>query len=137
MSDYEANIIHEKNSVRTRCFESIVRSDNIIESTVLPNSRVSLQDARDQIKSLILLTDGEMLPLLIDLNQILSITKEARNYFASDDRPPAGSPVALLINSHIGRIIGNLYMNLNRPKKKTRLFTEKTAALKWLAENRT
>jgi hypothetical protein len=75
--------------------------------------------------------DGK-LPFLIDIRNIRSITREAREYLASAEASEPLTAVGLLTTSPISRVIGNFFLGLNRPPHPIRMFTSEEEAIAWL-----
>jgi len=71
---------------------------------------------------------------LVDLRDINSITKEARDHFSMRDRKPAVSAIAMLVKSPVSSIIGNFFLGLNKPSVPTHLFTSEVKAVNWLEQ---
>ena len=69
----------------------------------------------------------------IDLTKLKSVDKEAREYMSSEGTFSVKAS-ALLIDSAISKFIANFFLQVNKPKIPTRLFTSKSAAFKWLRQ---
>jgi hypothetical protein len=69
---------------------------------------------------------------LIDSRKVNSITKEARDYLASDDGSKHIIASALVLDSKVGKLLGNFFLQINKPKVPLRLFTNRNDALEWL-----
>jgi hypothetical protein len=77
--------------------------------------------------------EGESFPCLINMRGLKSVTKEAREYLANEGTllVKAG---ALVINSLLTEMIGNIFLSVNKPKVPTRLFLDEAAAISWLKQ---
>lgn len=95
---------------------------------------LDLEGARQAVKLRKTLTKNKEYPLLADIRNIKNATKEAREYMGSKDAGEGISKAAIIIDSNISMVIGNLFLALNKPETPTKLFTEKSAAIKWLNE---
>ncbi len=62
---------------------------------------------------------------------IETITPEARAYMAKEGYEGL-EKLAMITNSTMLTVIGNLYITMNKPVKPTGLFSNKEDALKWL-----
>lgn len=107
--------------------------NNIIYTEVKPNAIIDLQAAQKNSEMVKKLSQGKKYPLLVDLNNIKSITKEARDHFAMKNREPLINSLAMVIKSPISRMIGNYFINLSSPTVPTKLFNHKEKAIKWLS----
>ncbi len=107
-------------------------SDNIIYTEVKLNAIIDLEAAKNNTEMVRKLSGEKKYPLLVDLNNIKSITKEARDHFAMKGREPLINSLAMVIKSPISRMIGNYFINLSSPTVPTKLFNSKEKAIKWL-----
>jgi hypothetical protein len=107
-------------------------SDNIIYTEVKLNAIIDLEAAKNNTEMVRKLSGEKKYPLLVDLNNIKSITKEARDHFAMKGREPLINSLAMVIKSPISRMIGNYFINLSSPIVPTKLFNSKEKAIKWL-----
>ncbi|MBC5992406.1 DUF7793 family protein [Pontibacter cellulosilyticus] len=78
-------------------------------------------------------TNNRVYPCLINVIQMKSSTKEARDFFATEGNEGI-SASALIVNSSAFKMMANFYIMVNRPKNPTRLFTDKASALEWLEQ---
>ena len=74
-------------------------------------------------------------PILVDLRKIHIMSDDAREYFAMRNRNAGVKAIALVIKSRSSKLIGNIYLSINKPTVPTRLFTNEESAEKWLKEN--
>lgn len=72
------------------------------------------------------------MPFLTDISQIIQITKEVRDFLADNDFAYYISKNAILINSGISKILGNIFLRFSKPNFPTKLFTDKQKAMAWL-----
>ena len=61
-----------------------------------------------------------------------SVSKEAREVVASREFMGKTLAKALIVDSLKHRIVGNFYLSVNKPNIKTKIFSERAEALKWL-----
>lgn len=74
---------------------------------------------------------GESFALLVNMKGMKSATKEAREYMSNEGSRQVLAG-ALLISSPVSRVLGNVFLSLNRPQVATRLFTTERSAVEWL-----
>jgi len=86
-------------------------------------------DAQEKIRGAL---GREMTRVLIDMREMKSITREAREYFANERTCSIQRATALLIKSKVTRVMANFFMGLNKPITPTRMFTESEDAVQWL-----
>ncbi|HQQ93687.1 MAG TPA: hypothetical protein PLQ93_03965 [Bacteroidia bacterium] len=72
--------------------------------------------------------------VLVEAGDLTNFSKEARELIASKRFAGITVAKALLIKSLGQRMIGNFYLQVNRPYIHTKLFTDRNEALKWLRQ---
>jgi hypothetical protein len=108
-------------------------ADGIVRTRMQPGVfDLELADAQEVIQAVSSVCGGVRRPVLVDLRELRSMTRECRKYFAGPETAAAESAVALLVVSPVARAIGNFFMGLNRPLIPTQLFTSEPDALVWL-----
>ena len=77
-----------------------------------------------------LVGEGEEVTCLFDARGVKNVERAARHH------PPYAKTrrLALLIDTAVGRILGNAFMMVTRPKCPTRMFTSEGKAIDWLLE---
>ena len=70
---------------------------------------------------------------LSDISLLKSTKRDARDYLAKN---AIAAGAAILTNSPISKIVGNLFLKFNKPDFPSKLFTDKEKALAWLREQR-
>lgn len=104
----------------------------IIENSLVAGITLEPHDVR-RIKQMNLrLCEGKMYALLVDPKEGSLITDEAQALLASEEMAELNIAKAILIYSEKQKIIGNLYLSIKKPHVKTKLFTDREKALKWL-----
>ncbi len=72
------------------------------------------------------------LMILSDIRRMRSSTPESRALATTAEATALHRGAAVIVGSTLTRMMGNLFMRLNRPAYPTRLFTEEEAAVDWL-----
>jgi len=103
-----------------------------VKTSVKPNSVIELKQAIENSSFVKQISGEKKHPLLVDLRNLESISKEARDHYSMRNREPGVTSIALLIDSPIGSVIGNFYMLISKPTVPTKLFTDENNAIKWL-----
>lgn len=93
----------------------------------------SLKDALENIEFTRLVSAGKPRPLLIDITEIKSMTREAREVYAKEGSEARVKAIALVTKSQMGRILGNFFLGFNKPEAPTKLFNNHASAKKWLS----
>jgi len=102
---------------------------------VILNKPTVLQTRADAEENILVtrkVSAGTPRPLLIDITDIKSMSREAREVYANEGAEGKVKAVALITKSAMGRIVGNFFLGFNRPSVPTRLFNDAEAARKWL-----
>jgi hypothetical protein len=100
-------------------FESIQTLEDAIENV----------DAQEKLRDSI---NREKTRVLIKLDALFKISKEARNYFSNERTASIQRATALLTSSKITVLIANFFMGLNKPKSPTKMFNNSEEAIRWL-----
>lgn len=80
------------------------------------------------------LSDNRPYVLLVDSKEFSSISKDARELSASKEMAKVTYAKALLVHSLAHKLVGNFYINVNKPFIKTKIFTDRQKALNWLEQ---
>jgi len=124
----------DSQKIHLRTFVTWYGNDGICYTTVKSNAVVSLQDAKENSQAIKKISGNSVYPLLVNLKEINSISKEARDHFSMRGRSPGVKAIGMLIKSPVSRIIGNFFLGLNKPTVPTQLFTNETKAIAWLKQ---
>jgi len=95
---------------------------------LLIDERVAEIIVRDRIK----FSKGKPYRMLMDISNLKYITREGREYLASEigiKNIIAGAYVATSQNE---KLLWNMFLNINRPATPSQIFEDKKEALKWL-----
>jgi hypothetical protein len=123
MGDDPRVITHSKFRIR-------LRPDGIVEIVWVPRSTPRLEDAGAAVDAMAELTGGRRSALLVDMRDTGAQDGPTRAEWTR--RADLMSATALIVSTPLSRIVGNLFINMNRPATPTRLFDSKDAALAWL-----
>ncbi len=110
-------------------------SDENIVWGELDSTPQTLQTAQENIDAQERVRDAlgrEMTRVLIDMRQTTRVTREAREYYASERTASIQRASALLVSSPLSTMIANFFMGLNKPLSPTRMFTKPDEAITWL-----
>ncbi len=105
---------------------------DICITVVKKGAIVTHPDAIENTKAVLDVSEMCVPPLLVDIREIQSIDKEARDHFAMRNRTPNVSAIALLIKSQVSKVFGNMFFSLHMPVVPTKLFTSEEKAKEWL-----
>src|SRR5688572_2145269 len=109
----------------------IWKESEILHCVFAEKLDITLEIARSCVETRLKFSNGVSYPCLIDMKHIRSANKEAREYLATEGAKLVKAG-ALLIGSSLTRMIGNIFLSLNKPKVPSRLFTDENEARLWL-----
>lgn len=107
--------------------------DRLLCMAYVKNLDMNLEIAKYCVSKRIEFSRGISYPCLIDMTGIRSATKEARAYMAKEGAMLI-TACALIIKSPLSRILGNLFLVIDKPAVPVKLFTDYKEARKWLKQ---
>ena len=78
------------------------------------------------------LTEGEKYVVLVDAGMFTAVSKEARELSASAEFVQNTLAKAILVRNAGHRLVGRMYMKINKPHIKTKIFDSRELAIEWL-----
>lgn len=94
---------------------------------------IDLDIAKDCVRKRIAFSKGVSYPFLVDMRGVKGAEKDAKEYLGSEGSVLVKAG-ALYVSSALTRLLGNLFIQVNKPVSPTRLFTSREEALHWLQE---
>lgn len=104
--------------------------DGVVRLVWSPPVPSGFEDAVATIEAMVELTGDRPAPLLVDVRQAGPQSREGRLEFIR--RHEVVSAVAIVVANALSRMMGNFFINVNKPKAPTRLFDDEDAAVAWL-----
>lgn len=96
----------------------------------------SHQDAIENLRITKDIAGDKPMPLLVDITKVRNISKEAREEYVAPANKEFVTAVGLLTGSNVGRMIGNLFMSLNKHIVPVKMFTDIDKAKDWLLQHK-
>ena len=118
--------------IRTQSSVHVRRADGIVVQTPIEGTTQTLDDAKENVTTFQMLTEGRQTPLHVDGRPSYRQKPGVREYYASPAAAKNLAAMALLIGSSSGRFLFNLFLALSRPSTPTRVFTSEQEAITWL-----
>jgi hypothetical protein len=107
--------------------------DDILFFKYAPKLEMTIDSAREIVRSRLEYCQGASMYMLIDATNIKSATKEARDYMNSRDGGLKGVlGGAFLSNNVVATLVINLFLRMSNLPIPARFFTSKEDAVKWL-----
>jgi hypothetical protein len=97
--------------------------------------QIDLPYAKNVVETRLKVSGGKSYPVMVDLNKVKGVCKEARAFLAGKEASDLISSSALLGTGELIRMLVNFYLFINKPKVPIRLFNNQSAALEWLQKN--
>jgi hypothetical protein len=117
--------------IRTRTSEVWVDDAGVLHGCEAPGTETSLDDAKELIAALRKASGGKRRPLVMDISESKSVTRDARAYLAGDEMERSTVAIALVVRSALARALGNFTLKFNRPHFPVRLFQSEADAQSW------
>lgn len=109
------------------------KEDDIVFFKYAPALDMDIDVAKEMVASRLEYTKGESVYALIDLTNLKSTTKEARDYMNSPEGGLRGITAgAFLSNNVVPTLLINIYLKVNNPPVPAKFFTSEEEALTWL-----
>jgi hypothetical protein len=124
---------NHKEIFTTKCRAQLLEP-NLLENKIRDGFTLNAEDVLELKKANIELTNDSHYAILVIFGHLTEVTKEARELIASKEFQRNTIAKALLVDNIGHRLVGNFYLTVNRPHIKTRLFTDRDLAIKWLKE---
>lgn len=125
-------LLAENRFLETDVFKLTVYQNGL---TILVLKNNSLFDTKDIIESKNFITEylnGKKAYILLEAEGDIYTTKEARELAASPEHGDHHGAVAICSNKLAYKILGTMYIKINRPKAPTRFFNNPYEAISWL-----
>jgi len=106
--------------------------DGIVRMESLPGAEETLEDSIENITAAAKFSNGEKSLALVDIRNLKSITKPAREYYSGPETAKVTKACAILVGSPVTKVIGNFYLKLNKTIFPLRLFYSEASAVSWL-----
>lgn len=109
-----------------------IRPDGILHIDIRIKGDYDLGNSLEIFDARMKLTGEKSYPHLYTGSLYLSPEEKVREFAASEKRNRHVIADAFVISSLSQRLVGNFYINFNKPKRPTRLFTDIDKAIEWL-----
>lgn len=105
---------------------------NLVENFVLDYSYIEVEDIMEAKRINQDLANGQPYVALLTFGKMTEVSQKAREQIASKEHKQNVAAKAILVDNIGHRLLGNFYLSVNKPYIRTKLFTDRGAALKWL-----
>lgn len=108
------------------------RSDGLVWVCIKTTNDVEIKHVVEIVSALEEYGKGKKFPLLITTQKYTLPSPEARAYIATAESDPYASAEAYVIQSLAQKLVGNVYIQFNKPARPTRIFNSEEKAIEWL-----
>lgn len=120
------------NTADLRICNLYLREDGILRIDIAEEEAFTLADAMEVVTAAGKLGNDKKMKNLIVVGNFTVPDNEAREYAASEEGSRYKIADAFVIHSLSQRIVGNFYLNFNKPVRPTKLFKSIEDAERWL-----
>jgi hypothetical protein len=106
-------------------------NERLLHMKILDGAEIEVENTIENYEAAQLLVGGHKHLLLVDGTANVYISKEAKIYSAKQ-KPNSPIAMALIVTSTANRLVGNFYINFNKPAVPTKLFSTEEKAIEWL-----
>lgn len=122
----------QKTVIKLRSAEIEMLDERIVKITTAVNYESNVDDVNEISEAFEKLIGNEPCFILVITQQGASATAEAREYAARSSHRKNLIAEAIVIKNLALRMAATVYMKVNRPKQKIKLFNSEAKALSWL-----
>jgi hypothetical protein len=108
------------------------RSDNILHYFIKKDRFLTLDDVHEVLEVVMNWGESNKYLHLFEGGYNSSIDTDVREWASSDSQNKHTVADAIIVKNMAQRIVGNFYLQFNRPVKPTKLFTNKKDSIEWL-----
>lgn len=104
----------------------------IVRIEVFGNLVIDEKRTKELNDAIGVLSKGKEILVLMMAQELTQVNEEAMAFSASEEGQRYTLGDAMVVKSLAQRVLANLYLSLNKPKKPSKIFNSEKDALKWL-----
>ena len=124
--------MNKTEKIKTSGGTVFLQPDGIIRMEISKTDEITLENVNDFLAAVKVIGGGKSFCNLIIFEKFVQVDKESREYTASEEANIYTIAEALVIKSSALKIVGNFYIQVNKPTRPTKIFTNEEDATKWL-----
>lgn len=124
-------LLDKSSATETSKFYTWIDDNGVAKTVVKKMAEIDLEDAIENSIVVNALAKDKKYPLIVDLRELKTMSKDARKHFAIKDRETNVVAIALLVESSLSKMFANFYLGINRPKVPVKLFNSSYKAEQW------
>jgi hypothetical protein len=121
--------------VETDTFFVELSDDFIVTLRVKENAVVSINSFMEIRKKVDELTNSAIHSTIIEAIGFFTLEQGVRDYVVKGDYLKSVKAIAFVTDKLPHKIMANFFIKINKPKSKSKVFTKREEALKWLKDN--
>lgn len=111
-----------------------LRNDGIVQVNFGDSIELDVKETKDILEALSKINDGKKSLVINIAGKNTSVTREARSYSATEEAGQYTIADAFVVNNLPQKLLGNFYINFNKPFVNTKIFNKVDEALAWLKQ---
>jgi len=120
--------------IETQTAKIWLDDEGIINLVIKGKQQEGLKNSQENWEAVNRIRQGKVRPIFVDIRNVKFIDQEGRKFYAREEGKDLVNAVAFMVDSPLSRIIGSLFIGLNRLPVPVRLFASEEQALAWLRE---
>lgn len=109
-----------------------LRKDGIVQVNFGDNVELDVKETKDILTALESINNGRKSLVVNIAGKNTTATREARNYSATEEAGKFTLADAFVVNNLPQKLLGNFYLNFNKPFVNTKIFNKTEEAIVWL-----
>lgn len=108
--------------------------NDVLFATYKKGLEIDLTMAKEIVNARLKLMQGRKLPVIVFDGGVVSMSKEARDFFGSTQGNEGLLAGAIIQNKPVSAAINNFFLFVSKPNIPARIFTNVESALKWISK---
>ena len=108
--------------------------NNVLFATYKKGLEIDLSMAKEIVTARLKFMQSRKLPVIVFDGGVISMSKEARDFFGSPEGNEGLLAGAIIQNKPVSAAINNFFLFVSKPNIPAKIFTNVDSALKWLSK---
>ena len=123
-----------KDSVQLPSMNIELDTQGIVYVTYVEGSIIDVEEKKEERETILKITKGIKHPVLFSFENMVTITRAAKEYSVTPESEESFLAVALMAESFAQVVASNLYIKFYNPKIASKVFRNDIKAVEWLLE---
>lgn len=121
-------------NIYTTIISTFTIINDCVEININEDASFELEKVKQHFKEVYLIIKKPYPKSIIDFSKVnfTLFPKESMEYMANNEFTSNNTYLAIIINGLPQKILGNFYLRVMKPERKTKIFTSKDEAIQWL-----